>query len=167
MGAGTITITRGTTSIPITVVDGTSLAALRTQINAAQAGVTAAIIQDGATPRLVITGQSTGLANAVTIAVTGATGQLTALGYPAGMTQDRPAADVLLRINGLQITMKWTGNTFNSGSPRVYLDGARVSFQTTPGASFPIAGPGGPDAIIDCDKTKAGAQLIFGGDSHA
>jgi flagellar hook-associated protein 2 len=104
MGAGTITITRGTASIPITVADGTSLAALRTQINAAQAGVTAAIIQDGANPRLVLTGQNTGAANAVTVAVTGATGQLNALIYPAGMTQDRPAADAVLRINGLQIS---------------------------------------------------------------
>jgi flagellar hook-associated protein 2 len=104
MGAGTITITRGTTTVPITILDGTSLAALRTQINAAQAGVTAAIIQDGASPRLVLTGSNTGAANAVTIAVTGATGQLGALVYPAGMTQDRPAADAVLRINGLQIS---------------------------------------------------------------
>ena len=46
------------------------------------------------------------------------------------------------RINGLQLTFRWTGNSFNSGSPRVYLDGARVSFQTTPGASFPICRSG-------------------------
>lgn len=112
MGAGTITITRGITAIPITIADGTSLASLRTQINAAQAGVTASIIQDGANPRLVLTGSDTGAANAVTVAVTGATGQLTALAYPGGMTQDRPAADATLRINGLQINS--AGNTLTN-----------------------------------------------------
>ena len=104
MGAGTLTITRGTTALPITIVNGTSLAAVRDQINAAKAGVTAAIIQDGSGPRLVFSGSDTGTANAVSIAVSGATGQLTALSYPGGMTQDRPAANASLRINGLQIS---------------------------------------------------------------
>ena len=104
MGAGTLTITRGTTATPITITDGTSLAAVRDQVNAAKAGVTAAIIQDNGSPRLVFTATETGLANAVAIAVTGATGQLNALNYPAGMTQDRPAANAVLKINGLQIS---------------------------------------------------------------
>jgi len=104
MGAGTLTITRGATAVPITIVDGTSLAAVRDQINAAKAGVTAAIIQDGTGPRLVFSGSDTGTANAVSIAVTGATGQLAALSYPSGMTQDRPAANASLKINGLQIS---------------------------------------------------------------
>lgn len=104
MGAGTITITLGATAVPITIAAGTSLAAVRDQINAAKAGVNAAIIQDGSGPRLVFTGTNTGAANAVSIAVTGATGQLTALAYPGGMTQDRPAANAVLKINGLQIS---------------------------------------------------------------
>ena len=104
MGAGTLTITRGTTALPITIVNGTSLAAVRDQINAAKAGVTAAIIQDGSGPRLVFSGADTGTANAVSIAVSGATGQLTAVSYPGGMTQDRPAANASLKINGLQIS---------------------------------------------------------------
>lgn len=104
MGAGTLTITRGATSVPITIVDGTSLAAVRDQINAAKAGVSAAIIQDGTGPRLVISGTDTGTANAVSIAVTGATGQLAALAYPGGMTQDRAAANASLKINGLLIS---------------------------------------------------------------
>ena len=104
MGAGTITITLGGTAVPIAVVDGTSLAAVRDQINAANAGVSAAIIQDGTGPRLVFTAVNSGTANAVSVAVTGATGQLTALNYPGNMTQDRPAANAVFRINGLQIT---------------------------------------------------------------
>ena len=104
MGAGTITITLGGTPVAIQVTAGTSLAAVRDQINAANAGVNAAIIQDGSGPRLVFTGTNTGAANAVSIAVTGATGQLTALAYPGSMTQDRPAANAVFRINGLQIS---------------------------------------------------------------
>jgi flagellar hook-associated protein 2 len=104
LGSGTVTITRGATATPITIADGTSLAAVRDQINAAKAGVTAAIIQDNGSPRLVLTATDTGLANAVSIAVTGATGQLNALSYPAGMTQDRPPADAVFKINGLQIS---------------------------------------------------------------
>jgi flagellar hook-associated protein 2 len=104
MGSGTLTITRGATAVPITIADGSSLSSVRDQINAAKAGVTAAIIQDTGGPRLVLTGADTGVANAVTIAVSGASGQLNALAYPAGMTQDRPAADAVLKINGLQIS---------------------------------------------------------------
>ena len=104
MGAGTITITLGATAVPITVVDGTSLSAVRDQINAAAAGASAAIIQDGTGPRLVFTATNTGAANAVTVAVTGASGQLAALTYPGGMTQDRPGVNAVLRVNGLQIS---------------------------------------------------------------
>lgn len=104
LGAGTITITRGGTSVAITVADGTSLTAVRDQINAANAGARATIIQDTAGPRLVLTGSDTGQANAVTVAVSGASGQLTALNYPGSMTQDRPAANAVLTVNGLQIS---------------------------------------------------------------
>jgi flagellar hook-associated protein 2 len=104
MGAGTLTITRGSTAVPITIADGTSLVAVRDQINAAKAGVSAAIIQDSSGPRLVLSGSDTGAANAVSVAVTGANGQLAALAYPGGMTQDRAAADAVFKINGLQLS---------------------------------------------------------------
>ena len=104
MGAGTITITRSGTAVPIQIVDGSSLTAVRDQINAAAAGVNAAIIQDGAGARLVFTASDTGTANAVSVAVAGATGQLAALSYPGNMSQDRPAANAVLRVNGLQVT---------------------------------------------------------------
>ena len=112
LGAGTITITRGATATPIAIADGSSLAAVRDKINAAKAGVNAAIVQDNGSPRLVFTASDSGVANAVTVAVTGATGQLNALNYPAGMTQDRPPADAVVKINGLQI-----------GSPKNNLTG--------------------------------------------
>lgn len=104
LGSGTITITRGGTPVAISVADGTSLTALRDQINAAGAGVRAAIVQDTLGPRLVLSGSDTGAANAVTVAVSGASGQLTALTYPGNMTQDRAAANAVLKVNGLEIS---------------------------------------------------------------
>ena len=104
MGAGTITITRGGNAVPIETLDGSSLSAVRDQINAAAAGVNAAIIQDSTGPRLVFTASDTGTVNAVSIAVSSDSGQLSALTYPGNMGQDRPAANAVLRVNGLQIT---------------------------------------------------------------
>lgn len=103
MGGGTLTFTVGAAAVPVTIVDGSSLSAVRDQVNAASAGVIASIIQDSAGPRLVFTAAKTGTANAVSVAVTDATGQLANLSYPGGMTQDRPAANAAVRINGLLI----------------------------------------------------------------
>lgn len=71
------------------------------------------------------------------------------------------------KINNMRILMKVTGNTFNTGSPKpqVFLDGFKVDLKSLAGASFP-APSGQGSAVSDCDKTKAGVQLIFGGDSH-
>lgn len=104
IGSGTLTITRGGTPVNLTIAPGTSLVALRDQINAGAAGVNAAIVQDSGGPRLVFTASETGVANAVSVAVSGATGQLAALTYPGGMTQDRPAANASFSINGLPLT---------------------------------------------------------------
>lgn len=102
VGGGTINITIKGTTAPITIAADSSLASVRDQINAAKAGVVASIVQDGTGPRLVLTASDTGAANAVTIDGSGTTGQLqTAL---AGLTTIRPAADAVLRINGLQVT---------------------------------------------------------------
>jgi len=104
VGSGTLTLTRGITNVPITIATGTSLAGVRDQINAANAGMTASIVMDAGSPRLVVTGTDTGAVNTIGIAVTGASGQLAALAYPGSMVQNRAAADAVLRINGLQIT---------------------------------------------------------------
>ena len=104
IGSGTLTITRGGTPVALTIAPGTSLAALRDQINAGATGVNAAIVQDSGGPRLVFTASETGTANAVSVTVTAATGQLAGLTYPGAMAQDRAAANAALSINGLPIT---------------------------------------------------------------
>ena len=72
-------------------------------------------------------------------------------------------------INGLQVTMKVTGNPFNIGTPKVFFDGVKIDYESFQGASFPApisvgANPGA--AKSDCDPKHPGAQLIFGGASH-
>ena len=124
VGAGTLTITRGGTPVAINVADGTSLSALRDQINAAKAGVNASIVQDTGGPRLVLTGSDTGQANSVTVGVSGATGQLTALAWPGAMNEDRPAANAVLKINGLQISAA-------SNELKDVVDGLSLSLKKT------------------------------------
>lgn len=70
-------------------------------------------------------------------------------------------------INGMEITFKVIGNSDNSGipEPRVWFDGAKVSYTTLQGASFPGA-TSSPVAPTDCDVSAPGAQVIFGGPSH-
>ncbi len=105
VGTGTIGITRGgeTVTIEIGTADQT-LEGVRNKINAAGAGVTASIVQDGGGPRLVLTATETGAANGVTVSVADATGQLGALAYPGGMTENRAAADAQFTVNGLALT---------------------------------------------------------------
>ena len=72
-------------------------------------------------------------------------------------------------INGLEVKFQAKGNFFNSGSPKIYLDGVKIHYDTFGGASFPQADPGSDDqfaAKSDCDPDLPGAQLIFTGQSH-
>jgi len=72
-------------------------------------------------------------------------------------------------INSYRVYLKVGGNRANSGDPRVYLGGVRVSFDSYMGARFPYPATDAPtpDARSDCDQdAEAGGQLIFAGDSH-
>ena len=72
------------------------------------------------------------------------------------------------RINGFEIRLLFEGNTWNVGTPNVWLDGVRISYNSYAGASFPEpVSASDPVAQSDCDTTEAGVQLIFGGESHA
>ena len=125
VGAGTLTIdvgtwagdlsahTRktGTTALTVTLTDpNTTLAQVRDAINAANGGVTAAIVQDtdgtGAPrARLTLTAKSTGLENALRVT---ATGDLGAFAYApdvgaTGLSQTQSAANALATVNGLPV----------------------------------------------------------------
>lgn len=71
------------------------------------------------------------------------------------------------RINGFELRFLFEGNSWNVGDPQVWLDGAEITFNAQPGAAFPAPISGSDQtAQSDCDTTKPGAQLIFGGESH-
>lgn len=74
-------------------------------------------------------------------------------------------------INGMQITMTVTGDRISpKNTTKVFLDGYRVQFVSTPGATFPLPDTepnADPDAARrDCDPKKPGGQIIFGGQTH-
>lgn len=67
VGAGTFSLTVGSTTTPFTTTAGTTLSQLVSQINASNAGVAAAVVTvDPTTSRLVLTARSTGAAAAFT-----------------------------------------------------------------------------------------------------
>lgn len=102
--------------VDITIAPGEdSMEAIKTKINAANAGVTASIVNDSSGSRLVIRSTATGVQSAVKISVTDGDGNdsdangLSALAYdpPSGtgrMTQTLAAKDTLAKINGLDVS---------------------------------------------------------------
>lgn len=108
LGAGTLTIRR-TGGDPFNVViDGAdTLAAIRDKINAAGAGVTASILNDGSGARLMMRANATGTDNAFTTTVSG-TG-LDGLTFDAatqtgGATRAQQAANAAATINNLPVS---------------------------------------------------------------
>lgn len=110
-GAGSLTIGSGSKSATLTFTDpATTVDQVRDAINAAGAGVTAAVVKDaGGNARLSLTAQGTGNANQISVSATGA-------GYAGfafdpsnptaspGMTQAQAAQDAQLTINGVPVS---------------------------------------------------------------
>ena len=130
VGSGTLTINFGTyedgsftantekAAQTITIDPAKStLADIRTAINAANAGVTASIVNDGSGNRLVIAAKDSGLANALQITVDNASGDLSKLAFDAStdgisnMTETVVAQDAEMVIDG--ITIKKSSNTIS------------------------------------------------------
>jgi len=111
VGTGTLQIAVGANSfdVDITATNNT-LAGIRDAINAAidNQGVLASIVNADAGSFLILSGENTGLANAMTITQTGGDGGLASLEYDPGnglnsLTQSIAAQDALIRIDGLDV----------------------------------------------------------------
>lgn len=106
---GTLSISIGGAAAIDVTIDGTnnSLSGIRQAINDADVGVTATIINDGTTNRLVLTSDTSGSAGAISVAVTddgsGGTHALTQLA-DAGLFQVQSADDAQFTINGLSVS---------------------------------------------------------------
>lgn len=111
---GTISIQVGSgTAVDVSITDGSTLEGISSAINNANAGVSASIINDGTTNRLVLKSGTTGSAGAITILVneTGTGGTP----VPPGIVQKlkdfetktvevQAASDAIFSVNSLQIT---------------------------------------------------------------
>ncbi|HBB41503.1 MAG: hypothetical protein COW73_04660 [Nitrospirae bacterium CG18_big_fil_WC_8_21_14_2_50_70_55] len=130
VGTGTLAIQIGSGPAVDITIDSTNntLAGVRDAINDANAGVTAAIVNDGsASPyRLVITANTTGTANAATLSVTGDgdandtdNAGLSRL-INANLTETQAALDAQLTVSGIAITS--ATNTVTDAIPGATID---------------------------------------------
>lgn len=94
-----ISINGKTTTLTLT---DTTLSGLSSAINKANAGVTATILNDGTSDRLVITGNETGVKNGVTIAATGSLAQFDTT--KGSMTKTQAAQNAELTIDGIAVS---------------------------------------------------------------
>ena len=100
IGQGTLTLTVGSTSYPVSVAAGNdSLNGLAAAINDARAGVTASVLTDASGARLLLKG-STGAASAFSLSGDGTA--LSRFTYPGGMTSVQNAQDAVFKVDGLQ-----------------------------------------------------------------
>jgi flagellar hook-associated protein 2 len=139
---GTLAIAiHGGTAVNITI-DGTNntLAGIRQAINDADAGVTATIINDGTTNRLVLSSDTSGSVGDISVAVTdsGSGGTHALLGLDsASLVQTQPADDAVLTINGIDITR--TSNTITDAIEGVTLNLAKGTLAAPGTATVTVA----------------------------
>ena len=122
VGTGTLTLDMGswdatqTNFTARTPASGASLTieatdtveSLRDKINAAGLGISASILTDATGARLVMRSKETGATNGFAVSVSGATGDLGSLAYPAlgakTATMNNAGSDASATINGLAVT---------------------------------------------------------------
>jgi flagellar hook-associated protein 2 len=116
-GTGAFTIQPGKSIVDINVGDG-SLTSIRNAINAADAGVTATIVNTGSGSKLVVSSKDTGAQNAIRITTTDADGidtdstGLSALAFDPALTSGagknlgslRAAQNALFTVNGIPVS---------------------------------------------------------------
>lgn len=139
---GTLSIAiGGGTAVDITIDSGNNtLAGIRDAINDADAGVTASIINDGTTNRLVLASKTSGSVGAITVAVTdsgsGGTHALTTLAS-ASLVTTQTADDANLTINGIAITR--SSNTITDAVDGLTLNLAKGTLASPGTATVTVA----------------------------
>lgn len=106
IGEGNLAINVGSNAFNITIdATNSTLNGIRDAINSAadNTGVTATVLTDDAGSRLILTADDTGSSNAVSVAVTGATGNLSQMDS-ANMSTIQAAQDATLTIDGFAVT---------------------------------------------------------------
>lgn len=113
VGAGTLTLTVGSASTGITVDADDTISDVADAINAANAGVTASVVNDGTGQVLMLKSNDTGTENAFTVSVADSDGNdtdssgLSRLSYTGGssdqMTLTQAAQDASITVDGVTI----------------------------------------------------------------
>lgn len=138
IGTGTLTVSVGGASISINI-DSTdnTLAGIAAAINGAanNPGVSASILTTTAGARLVLSGTTTGAANAITVTETGGDGGLSALVYDptnnvTNLTQTQAAQNANFSINGYAAVSP--GNVVSGAISGVTLNLLKASAANTP-----------------------------------
>lgn len=155
LGTGTLTLQVGTQEAVSITLDSSNntLEGIRDAINAADAGITASIVNDGSdTPyRLVLTSDSTGTESEMTVTYTGtdSTDQASSLfgydGTTGNMTETVEALDAELTINGIAISSQ--SNTVEDA-----LQGVTLSLSAT-SSSQTLTIAQDTDAILEAITT--------------
>ena len=141
-----------TSTVNVTIPANATLAGVRDAINSSSAGVNASILFDGSNYRLMLSGNSTGAAQAIAITVSGdsagsdtdASGlsQLAFDANTANLTQVREAKNAALTINGVSLTS--TSNTVTN-----VVDGLSLTLQGTTSSSATVSIAHDSAAVID------------------
>lgn len=137
VGTGTLTVAVGAASIAVNI-DGSNntLSGIVAAINGAinNPGVHASILTTTAGSRLVLSGSTTGAANAITVTASGGDGGLSALAYPGtgsvGLTQTQAAEDANFSINGFAATS--SSNLVTAAISGVTVSLLKVTAANTP-----------------------------------
>ena len=124
--AGTLNIQVGTeAAVNVSIDAGSSLTNVAAAINAANTGVSAAIINDGTADHLVLTANNTGEANTIKISGSGTGWSGGAFDFNGSDTnnfweQSTPPSDATLTINGIDVTS--ASNTLSTAISGVTLN---------------------------------------------
>ncbi|RYF12297.1 MAG: hypothetical protein EOO40_01580, partial [Deltaproteobacteria bacterium] len=123
LGSGTLSITSASNpAVSFTVGASTSLDSLAASINAQASGVSASIVQDGSSYRIMLQGQNTGTSSVISFGQTGSV----ALGFAANQTQ--AAANANITFNGASLSSQT--NTLTSLLPNTSIN--LVAASSTP-----------------------------------
>lgn len=151
VGTGTLTLTIGADTADIDITsENNTLAGIRDAINAASdnPGVAATIVNADSGSYLILTSESTGAAQGITVTQTGGDGGLSALEYDPGMgltslTESIAPQDALIRIDGFDVMSD--SNSFEGA-----IDGVTISvLQETSGSTESLTVENDEDAARD------------------
>jgi flagellar hook-associated protein 2 len=131
-GTGSVQITSGTTVATINYDSTDTLSSIASKINNQNAGVSASVLFDGTTYRLMVASKTTGTANAATFVETG-----TGLGLSTAANIKVPAKDAKLSIDGVDVVR--SSNVIDDAIPGLTITASSVQSATDPDSTVTVA----------------------------